>query len=108
MINQIEAINLRPFSSGGRAEIFLGNLRHDGSPVIVKSLRDAHLPHNRQAFLREMNIMSMQIPGMVRFIAANKTAQPPFYMMEYLPGVTLLHYAGRLSQIQHHDIAPSL
>lgn len=105
MINQIEAINLRPFSSGGRADVKLGNLSHDGTPVIVKYLRDAHLPLNRQIFLREINIMSMQIPGMVRFIAANKTAQQPFYMMEYLPGGTLLDLAGRLTETQLHAVA---
>lgn len=105
MINQIEAINLRPFSSGGRADVKLGNLRHDGTPVIVKYLRDSHLPLNRQVFLREINIMSMQIPGMVRFIAANKTAEPPFYMMEYLPGGTLLNHAGRLTETQLHAVA---
>jgi hypothetical protein len=86
MSNQIEVINLRPYSSGGRADVFLGNVRQDGTPVIVKYLREAHLPANRQAFVREINIMSMQLPGMVRVIAANKTAQRPFYIMEYLSG----------------------
>ncbi len=105
MSNQIEVINLRPLSSGGRADVFLGNLRQDGTQVIAKYLRDAHLPHNRQAFLREINIMSMQVPGMVRFIAANITAERPFYIMEYLPGGTLLRHAGRLSEHQLHMIA---
>ncbi|HEY2171869.1 MAG TPA: protein kinase [Candidatus Angelobacter sp.] len=104
MNNQIEAINLRPYGSGGRADVKLGNLRHDGSLVIVKVLRDAHLPHMRQAFLREINIMSMQLPGMVRFIAANKTAAQPYYMMEYLPGGTLQKYAGLLSETQLHAV----
>jgi serine/threonine-protein kinase PknK len=105
MNNQVEVINLQPFSSGGRADVSLGNLRHDGTQVIVKYLRDAHLAHNRQAFLREINIMSMQLPGMVRFIAANKTAQPPFYVMEFLSGGALLPYAGRLTERQLHEIA---
>ncbi len=104
MINQIEAINLRPLAAGGRADVSLGNLRN-GTPVIVKFLRDAHLPHNRQAFLREINIMKMQIPGVVRFIAANETAERPFYMMEYLSGGTLLQYAGKLSDMQLHAVA---
>jgi serine/threonine protein kinase len=103
--NQIEAINLRPFAAGGRADVSLGNLRSNGTPVIVKLLRDAHLPHNRQAFLREINIMRMQIPGMVRFIAANENAERPFYMMEYLSGGTLLQYVGLLSEMQLHAVA---
>src|SRR5690349_5239793 len=105
MNNQIEVINLRPYGSGGRSDVLLGNLRHNGFQVIVKYPRDAHLPHNRQAFVREINIMSMQLPGMVRFIAANKTAEPPFYVMEFLSGGTLLPYAGRLTEKQLHEIA---
>lgn len=102
--DQIEAINLRPYASGGRADVFLGNLRNDGNPVIVKFARDAHLPEVRRAFLREIDIMSMQIDGMVRFIAANKTGERPFYMMEYLPGGTLAQYVGRLSEPQLHAV----
>jgi serine/threonine protein kinase len=105
MNDQIHVINVRSFNSGGRADVSLGNLRHDGTQVIVKYLRDAHLPHNRQLFSREINIMSMQIPGMVRFLGANKTAEPPFYMMEYMPGGTLLEHAGRLSEQQLYAIA---
>jgi len=105
MSNQIEAINLRPYGSGGRADVFLGNLRNNGIPVIVKFARDAHLPQVRRAFLREIDIMSKQIDGMVRFIAANKTAQRPFYIMEYLPGGTLAGYASRLQEPQLRAVA---
>jgi serine/threonine protein kinase len=108
MNNRIEAVNLRPYSSGGRADVFLGNLRNDGTPVIVKFVRDAHLPQARRVFLREIDIMSMQIEGMVRLIAANKTAERPFYMMEYLPGGTLARYAGRLRESQLQAVAMSL
>ena len=105
MSNQIEAINLRPYSSGGRADVFLGNLRNNGTPVIVKFVRDSHLPKVRQAFLREIDIMSLQIDGMVSFIAANKTAERPFYIMEFLPGGTLAGYASRLGEPQLHAVA---
>lgn len=105
MSNQIKAINLRRYNAGGRADVFLGNLRDNGIPVIVKFVRDAHLPHVRRGFLREIDIMSMQIDGMVRFIAANKTAERPFYIMEYLPGGTLARYAGRLGEPQLHAVA---
>ncbi len=105
MSNQIEAINLRPYGSGGRADVFLGNLRNNGIPVIVKFARDAHLPQVRRAFLREIDIMSKQIDGMVRFIAANKIAQRPFYIMEFLPGGTLAGYASRLQEPQLRAVA---
>ena len=105
MNHQIEVINLRPFASGGRADVFLGNMRSNGAPAIVKVARDAHLPQVRRAFLREIDIMSLQIDGMVRFIAANKTVERPFYIMEYLPGGTLAQYAGRLSEAQLHAVA---
>jgi len=105
MINQVEVINLRPYGTGGRGDVFLGNLRSDGTPVIAKFVRDAHLPQVRRVFLREIDIMSMQIEGMVRFIAANKTAERPFYVMEYLPGGTLARYAGCLAEPQLHAVS---
>jgi len=105
MNHQIEVINLRPFASGGRADVFLGNLRSNGATVIVKVAREAHLPQVRRAFFREIDIMSLQIDGMVRFIAANKTVERPFYIMEYLPGGTLAQHAGRLSETQLHAVA---
>jgi|SRR5580692_1866179 serine/threonine protein kinase len=105
MSDRIEAINLRLYSSGGRADVFLGNLRNNGTQVIVKFVREAHLPQVRRVFLREIDIMSKQIDGMVRFIAANKTAKQPFYIMEYLPGGTLAQYAGWLPEPQLHAVA---
>src|ERR1700688_1106101 len=105
MINQVEVINLRPYGTGGRGDVFLGSLRSDGTPVIAKFARDTHLPQVRRVFLREIDIMSMQIEGMVRFIAANKTAERPFYVMEYLPGGTLARYAGCLEEPQLHAVS---
>jgi serine/threonine protein kinase len=105
MSNKIEAINLRPYVSGGRADVFLGNLRGNGNTVIVKFVRDPHLPQVRRMFLREIDIMSMQIDGMVKLIGANKTAERPFYIMEYLPGGTLAQYAARLGEPQLRAVA---
>jgi serine/threonine protein kinase len=97
---RIEAINLRPLKSGGRGDLFLAQLRDNGTIVVVKFLRESHLPHERQAFLREINILAMGLVGMIRLIAYNKDADRPFYIMEYLSGGSLTRYAGRLAE-QH-------
>lgn len=100
MTTKIEAINLRPLKSGGRGDLFLAQLINDGSIVVVKFLRESHLLHERQAFLREINILAMGLVGMVRLIAHNKDAERPFYIMEYLSGGALTRYARRLAE-QH-------
>ena len=100
MNTRIEAINLRRLSSGGRGDLFLGQLRNKGTLVVVKFLRESHLPHERQAFLREINILAMGIAGMIRLLAYDKDAVRPFYVMEYLSRGPLTRYVGLLSE-QH-------
>ena len=66
--------------------------------VAVKFLRDSHLPQQRRAFFREIDTLVKGLPGMVRLLDFNKVADPPYYVMEYLGGGTLTHYAGRLPE----------
>jgi serine/threonine protein kinase len=105
---QIEAINLRPLSSGGRGDLFVGQLRDNGTPVVVKFLRESHLPHERHAFLREIKILTLGLAGMIRVFASVTSAERPYYIMEYLPAGCLTRYAGRLSEHQLLSVAMSL
>lgn len=105
MSSQIEAINLRPFKAGGRGDLFIGQLRGKGTLVIVKFLREAHLPHERQAFLREIRILSMNMGGMVRLLGSGMLGRRPFYIMEYVLGGSLTQYAGMLAEPQLRTVA---
>jgi serine/threonine protein kinase len=108
MTGRIEPTNFRPLNSGGRGDLYLAQLRHDGTFVVVKVLREAHLPHEKQAFLREIKILAMGLIGMVRLIAYNTDAERPYYVMEYLSGGALTCYAGRLTENQLLNVAIAL
>jgi eukaryotic-like serine/threonine-protein kinase len=90
----------RRLNSGGRGDVFLGYVRDQNLWVAVKYPRDFHLPHEKQAFFREIDTLAKQVPGMVKLLGFNKLANPPFYVMEYLGGGTLTQYAGQFPE-QH-------
>jgi len=71
-------------------------------------LRDFHIPQLKQAFFREIDTLGKGVPGMVRLLDFNKRANPPYYVMEYLPGGTLTQYAGRLSEQRLVSLAMGL
>lgn len=98
----------RRLDSGGRGDVYLGYVRGDNLRVAVKYLREFHIPQQKQAFFREIDTLSKQIPGMVKLLAFNKLANPPFYVMEYLPGGNLTQHAGRLAQQQLLSLAEGL
>lgn len=89
---------VRPLDSGGRGDVHLYYFRTKNLQVAVKFLRDSHLRHQKRAFFREIDMLAKQLPGMVRLLDFNKLANPPYYVMEYLGGGTLTHYAGRLPE----------
>ena len=89
---------VRPLDSGGRGDVHLYYFRTKNLQVAVKFLRDSHLRHQKRAFFREIDMLAKQLPGMVRLLDFNKLANPPYYVMEYLGGGTLTHYAGRLAE----------
>ncbi|MHB8638737.1 MAG: serine/threonine-protein kinase [Candidatus Acidiferrales bacterium] len=103
---------LSPLGSGGNADLQLGRLSDNGEQVVVKFLRDFHLPHARQAFAREVRILSQNLPGMVRLLFANTETERPYYVMPFLSGGSLRQYAGRLSGEQllavAHEVGRSL
>lgn len=103
---QFELIRL--LSSGGRGDVYLAYVRATNLLVTVKYPRDSHLPHEKQAFFREIDTVNKHVPGVVKLLDFNKSADPPYYVMEYLGGGTLTQYAGRLPQGQLLSLATGL
>ena len=88
---------VRPLSSGGNGDLFLGRASNDPTPVVIKFLREAHLPKSRQAFDREVRLLRRRLAGFVPICDANTMCERPFYVMPYFDGGTLAQYAGRLT-----------
>lgn len=63
--------------SGGRGDVYLGYVREMNRWVAVKYLREFHIPQQKQAFFREIDMLRKQIPGMVRLLDFNKLANFP-------------------------------
>lgn len=84
----------RRLDSGGRGDVYLGYVRDMNLWVAVKYLRESHIPQQRQAFFREIDTLLKGSPGMIRILGFNKVANPPYYVMEYLPGGKLTQHAG--------------
>jgi eukaryotic-like serine/threonine-protein kinase len=99
---------VRRLDSGGRGDVHLGYVRETNLWVAVKYLRESHIPQQRQAFFREIDTLLKRVPGMIRILDFNKLADPPYYVMEYLPGGTLTQHAGQLPQHQLLSLAAGL
>jgi len=85
--------------SGGCGDLYRGYRIDNGDSVVIKYLRDAHLPQARNNFERELRVLQTNTPGLMPVIAADLTANPPFYVMPYLQG-SLEAYAGKLTSAQ--------
>src|ERR1700730_843872 len=99
---------VRRLDSGGRGDVHLGYVRETNLWVAVKYLRESHIPQQRQAVFREIDTLLKRVPGMIRILDFNKLADPPYYVMEYLPGGTLTQHAGQLPQHQLLSLAAGL
>lgn len=99
---------VRLLDSGGRGDVYLAYVRVMNLWVAVKYLRDSHIPQQRKAFFREIDTLLKGTPGMVRILDFDKVADPPYYVMEYLPGGKLTQYAGELTQQQLLSLAAGL
>lgn len=100
-----QAVNLRPLSSGGNGDVFVGVRSDTGDTVVVKWLRDFTLPHARRAFAREVRILERRLQGLIPILAADLKGERPYYIMPYLGGGSLTRYAGRLMEQQLQAIA---
>ena len=99
---------LRPLNQGGNADLVLARLNDGGAIVVIKFLREYHLPHARRAFAREVRVLERRVHGLIPVLFADLNAPQPFYGMPYLRGGSLTQYAGRLTDIQLHSIATDL
>ena len=91
--------------SGGNADLQMGRRSDTGEHVVVKFLRDFHLPYARKAFEREVRILAQSLPGMMPILFADTRGQRPYYVMPFLSGGSLTQYAGRLSDDQLLTVA---
>ena len=98
---------VRHLHSGGYGDLFVAQRSDTGEQVVVKRLRDAHLREVRKAFAREVKILSREFPGLVRLLAWDLNADPPYYVMPYMGG-SLKDYAGRLTAQQLRSVAGEL
>jgi serine/threonine protein kinase len=103
-----QIVNLRPVGLGSNGDVYVGQRTDKGVNVVVKYLREAHLPHARRAFAREVRILERRLHGLVPLLFANMIAKRPYYVMPYLEGGTLTQFAGRLTDIQLHAVATEL
>ena len=98
---------IRPLQSGGYGDLFLAQQTDTGEQIVIKYLRDAHLPHARKAFAREVRILSRKLPGLVQLLAWDLNADPPYYVMPCLGG-SLKTHVGRLTFDQLRTVATEL
>lgn len=101
-------VNRRQLDSGGYGDVFIGQRNDTGEYVTQKVLREWQLPHAMAGFKREVGVLARGLPGLVPLLAWDLTAQPPFYVMPYLPGGSLTKYVGTLSTRQLENIAGEL
>jgi serine/threonine protein kinase len=103
-----QILNQRLFRSGGNGNLFIGERSDTNQSVVVKSLREYHLPHARKAFAREVRVLARKLNGLVPLLGWDTGAEHPYYVMPYLNGGTLTQYAGRLTDVQLQVIAAEL
>jgi serine/threonine protein kinase len=98
-------LNLRQLGSGGNGDIYIGQRSDTGEWVVVKYLRESHLPYARKAFEREVRILRRKLRGIVPLISADLVSERPYYVMPYLNGGQLTQHSGRLFDEQLHQVA---
>jgi serine/threonine protein kinase len=103
-----QVLNLRIFRSGGNGDLYIGQRSDTCESVVVKFLREAHLPHSRKAFAREVRILARKLYGLVPLLRSDTATDQPFYVMPYMKGGSLSQHAGRLTNIQLEAVATDL
>src|SRR5947209_8148299 len=101
----ITILPLRRLGAGGNADVYLARRSDTGEQVVIKFLREYHLPHARKAFIREVRVLARCHRGLVPVLFSDLKAERPYYVMPYLGGGCLTPYAGRLNDAQLQAIA---
>lgn len=99
---------LRPLGSGGNADCWLAIRVGTSSYVVVKFLREHHLPDARHRFKREVKVLRTNAGGLIPVLHADLDGARPYYVMPYLTGGAIAVYAGRLSDGQLRAVAQQL
>src|SRR5437773_7539224 len=87
----------RVLGEGGMGVVYLAGREDLGSLVAIKILRDAWLsPARRQRFASEQRTLAqLNHPFIARLYDADTTPDgTPFFVMEYVEGVSLVEYCG--------------
>ena len=98
----------RQLNAGGNGDLFLAHRNDNGETVVIKYLREHHLPHARRAFEREVRVLKRGIRGVIPVFFADMKAERPYYVMPYITGGSLTKYAGRLTETQLCGVAAEL
>ena len=100
--------NLRPLSSGGYGDLFVGQCSDSGAQIVVKYLREFRTEYCRRAFERAVRLQARGLPGLVPVLGADTAAERPYCVMPYVEGGTLAQHAGRLTPHQLQAVAVEL
>jgi serine/threonine protein kinase len=99
---------IRLLDAGGFGDAYLAQRMDNQELVVLKYLREPHLPEHRRVFLREIKILERGIRGVVGLVAKNVECPTPFYVMPYLAGGSFLSWTGKLSPGQLQAVAVDL
>lgn len=103
-----QVLNMLVFGAGGCGDLFIGVRSDTRESVVVKYLREAHIPHNRKAFEREVRFLARRLRGIVPLLGWNIADERPFYVMPLMKGGALSKYAGKLNEPQLRAVALDL
>jgi serine/threonine protein kinase len=103
-----QVLNVRAFRSGGYGDLFVGVRSDTRESVVVKFLREAHLPHSRKAFEREVRFLARKLRGIVPLLGWDTAAERPYYIMPLMKGGSLSKHTGRLNETQLRTVALDL
>lgn len=88
---------IKYIDGGGFADVFSATLDGVNEVFALKMLREFRDPEQRRRFAREVKmIQDLNHDRIIKVVEANLTAEQPFYVMKFMTGGSLAHWAGRL------------
>jgi len=87
----------KKISEGGFGDVYLATRLGTNDTIAVKVLRDYRNADALRHFRREVDVLhSLGIIGIIELLDFNLGVEPPFFVMPYMSGGTLLAWAGKL------------
>lgn len=100
---------IKKIGAGGFGQVYLATRQLDGVQVAIKCLHDGAGKEELHRLEREVKLIQAQThPNIVRLLAADLTAVPPYFVMPYMSGGTLTRFAGRLTDDQLRTVLRSV